>query len=126
MSLIGTKLPKLVGQSMSALPGNSDIDLFRYGQGVIDLDTEVSDGAFDLGVAEQELHGPPGQLTLVPGPAFGCGWDGIRGVLHGHTPQLLMVTSMRPASECIGSLVIQLGIASLRWSTWLAPDCISH
>jgi hypothetical protein len=52
----GRKLPKLVGQSMSALPGNSDIDLFCYGQGVIDLDTEVSDGAFDLGVAERELH----------------------------------------------------------------------
>ena len=44
MSLIGTKLPKLVGQSMSALPGNSDINLFCYGQGVIDLDAEVSDG----------------------------------------------------------------------------------
>jgi hypothetical protein len=29
----------LVGQSMSALPGNSDIDLFCYGQGVIDLCT---------------------------------------------------------------------------------------
>jgi hypothetical protein len=38
MSLIGTNLPKLVGQSMSALPGNSDINLFCYGQGVIDLD----------------------------------------------------------------------------------------
>jgi hypothetical protein len=54
----GTKLPKLVGQSMSALPGNSDINLFCYGQGVIDLDAEVSDGAFDLGVAEQKLHSP--------------------------------------------------------------------
>jgi hypothetical protein len=54
----GTKLPKLVGQSISALPGNSDINLFCYGQGVIDLDAEVSDGAFDLGVAEQKLHGP--------------------------------------------------------------------
>jgi hypothetical protein len=29
---------------MSALPGNSDIDLFCYGRGVIDLDAEVSDG----------------------------------------------------------------------------------
>jgi heme-degrading monooxygenase HmoA len=27
---------------MSALPGNSDINLFCYGQGVIDLDAEVS------------------------------------------------------------------------------------
>jgi hypothetical protein len=63
-SVLGTKLPKLVGQSMSALPGNPDIDLFCYGQGVIDLDAEVSDGTFDFGVAEQELHGP--QVTSAP------------------------------------------------------------
>ena len=61
---LGTKLPKLVGQSTSALPGNSDINLFCYGQGVINLDAEVSDGAFDLGMAEQELHGP--QVASAP------------------------------------------------------------
>jgi len=32
--------------------------LFSYREGVIDLNAEVSDGAFDFGVAEQELHGP--------------------------------------------------------------------
>jgi hypothetical protein len=31
--------------------------LFCYGKGIIDLDPEVSDGAFDLGVSEQKLHG---------------------------------------------------------------------
>jgi hypothetical protein len=65
------KLPKLVGQSMSALPGNSDINLFCYGQGVIDLDAEVSDGAFDLGVAEQKLHGP--QVACAPVDQGGFG-----------------------------------------------------
>jgi hypothetical protein len=49
---------------MSALPANSDIDLFCYGQGVIDLDAEVSDGTFDFGVAEQKLHGP--QIARPP------------------------------------------------------------
>jgi hypothetical protein len=34
---------------------SSDVDLFRYGE-FINLDSKVSDGAFDLGVAEQELH----------------------------------------------------------------------
>ena len=68
---VGTKLPKLVGQSMSALPGNSDINLFCYGQGVIDLDAEVSDGAFDLGVAEQKLHGP--QVAGAPVDQGGFG-----------------------------------------------------
>ena len=37
-------------------PGNSDVNLFRYGKGIIDLDAEVPDGAFNFGVAEQELH----------------------------------------------------------------------
>jgi hypothetical protein len=30
--------------------------LFRYGKGIIDLDAEVPDGAFDLSVPEQELN----------------------------------------------------------------------
>ena len=55
---------------MSALPGNSDINLFCYGQGVIDLDAEVSDGAFDL-VAEQKLHGP--QVAGAPVDQGGFG-----------------------------------------------------
>ena len=33
--------------------GSSEIDLFRDGQGVIDLDAEIPDGALYLGVAEQ-------------------------------------------------------------------------
>ena len=37
--------------------GSSDFNLFRNGEGIIDLDTEVPDSAFDLGVTEQELHG---------------------------------------------------------------------
>jgi len=39
---------------MSALPGYF---LFRYRQGVIDLDAEMPDRAFDLGMPEQELDG---------------------------------------------------------------------
>jgi hypothetical protein len=31
----------------------SDINLFRYSQGVIDLDAEIPDGAFDLGMPKQ-------------------------------------------------------------------------
>jgi len=38
---------------MSALPGSSDVNLFRYREGIIYLNAEVSDGAFDFGVAEQ-------------------------------------------------------------------------
>jgi hypothetical protein len=34
----------------------SQVDLFRYGKGVIDLSAEISDGTLDLGMAEQKLH----------------------------------------------------------------------
>ena len=54
----GTNRTVEVGQSMSALPGISDIYLFRYCQGIIRLDTEISNGAFDLGVAKQKLDSP--------------------------------------------------------------------
>ena len=33
---------------MAALPGSSDIDLFGYGKGVVDLDTEVTHRALDV------------------------------------------------------------------------------
>jgi hypothetical protein len=45
------------GSACPLCPGISDIDLFGYRKGIIYLDAEVSDSAFNLGVAEQELHG---------------------------------------------------------------------
>ena len=41
-----------LGRACLLCPGISDVDLFRYLQGIIYLNAEVSDGAFDLGVAE--------------------------------------------------------------------------
>jgi hypothetical protein len=38
--------------------------LFRYGKGIINLDAEVPDGAFDLCMSKQELHGS--QITGTP------------------------------------------------------------
>jgi hypothetical protein len=38
--------------------------LFRYRKGIIHLNSEVPDGALDLGVAEQELHRP--QVACAP------------------------------------------------------------
>ena len=53
MSLYGPNAPIEDGQSMSALPGISDITLLCYRQGVIDLNAEIPDRAFDFGVPEQ-------------------------------------------------------------------------
>jgi hypothetical protein len=38
---------------MSALPGISDVHLFRYRQSIVHLDAEISHRAFDLGVTKR-------------------------------------------------------------------------
>ncbi len=43
---------------MSALPGISDINLFRYCQGIVHFDAQISNRAFDLGVAKQKAGRP--------------------------------------------------------------------
>jgi hypothetical protein len=58
MSGVGTKRLLEGGRACPLCPGISDIDLFRYCQGVIDLNTEISHGAFYLGMPKQELDGP--------------------------------------------------------------------
>jgi hypothetical protein len=55
---------KGVGRACPLCPGISDIDLFRYCQGVIDFDAEIPDRAFDFGMPEQELDGP--QIACPP------------------------------------------------------------
>jgi len=45
-----------MGQSVSALPSFSDIDFFSNFQSVVNLNAEVSDSTFNLGVTEQQLH----------------------------------------------------------------------
>ena len=52
-SALGTERPPTDGQSMSALPSSSDINLFCYRERVVDLDAEITDRALDLGVTEQ-------------------------------------------------------------------------
>jgi hypothetical protein len=49
---------ELMGRACLLCPGISDVDLFSYREGIIHLDAKVSYGAFDLSVAEQELHSP--------------------------------------------------------------------
>jgi hypothetical protein len=51
-------LLKEAGRASLLCPGTSDINLFRYGKGIIDFDAKVPDGALDLGVAKQELYRP--------------------------------------------------------------------
>jgi len=57
-SAFGTNRRLEDGQSMSALPGTSDINLFCYCQSIVYFDPEIPDRAFDLGVTEHELDSP--------------------------------------------------------------------
>ena len=49
----------------AATSAPSDLGLFRNLQCIIDLDTEVSHGAFQLGVAKQQLDRPQVLGSLV-------------------------------------------------------------
>lgn len=60
--------PRLLS-GVSRLP--SDIDLLRDLDGIVDLDAEITDSAFDLRVTEQELHGS--KVTRPPVDQHGFG-----------------------------------------------------
>jgi hypothetical protein len=52
------------GQSVTALPWCSDVDLLGNDERIIDLDAKISDGALHLGVPKEQLNhaevaGPP-------------------------------------------------------------------
>ena len=38
-------------------PGSSDVNLFSYGEGIIDFDAEIPNGALDLRMSQQQLDG---------------------------------------------------------------------
>jgi len=61
----------MAGRACPLCPGTSDINLFRYCQRIIDLDAEIPDGAFDFGVAEQELDSPEISCASVNQGSFG-------------------------------------------------------
>src|SRR6516225_6417593 len=54
--LLRGTLPAPIARQAAALPGTSDIDLFGYGKGVVDFDTEVTHRALDFFMLQQELH----------------------------------------------------------------------
>jgi hypothetical protein len=47
---------KKSGRARQLYPGSSDVDFLCDLDGVINFDTEVANGTFDLGVAEKQLY----------------------------------------------------------------------
>src|SRR5262245_32997431 len=66
MSLVGTKLLRNVGQSMSALPGYFRHQLVPLSRSRHRPRYKISDRTFDLGMAEQELDGSQAQKVTLP------------------------------------------------------------
>jgi hypothetical protein len=79
---------------VSVCPGESDVNLLRYGKGVIDLDTEVPDRAF------------LGALVTV-------------GLPYAHAREFYEVTSHLD----VGQLVIAVDPPKDRPSSWLTGGC---
>ena len=44
------------GRAIPLCPGKSDVNLFGYGESVVDFDAEIPDGALNFGMAQQQLH----------------------------------------------------------------------
>jgi hypothetical protein len=55
--ILAQKCPNREGRADPLCPGTSDIHLFGDSQGVVDLNTEITDRAFDLSMAKQALNG---------------------------------------------------------------------
>src|SRR5438132_10259868 len=62
------------GRAVPLCPGRSDVDLFRDGESVIDLNAEVAHRALDLLVPQQKLHRPQVARAAVDelSPLFGA------------------------------------------------------
>jgi hypothetical protein len=77
-----------VGRACPLCPDISDINLFRYCEGVIYFDAEISDRAFDLCMSEQKLDGPEVACPPVDpaGVAFAPSASGLLPGQHGHQP----------------------------------------
>jgi hypothetical protein len=61
-----------VGRACPLCPSISDIYLFRYGQGAIDLDTQIQSRAFDFCMSKQELNGPKISDSSINQRSFGA------------------------------------------------------
>ena len=72
---------RVPGRARQLCPGSSDVDFLRDVECIVDLHTEISYCAFDLGVPEEELNGP--QVARPPGDQRGLGSaHGMRRVYY--------------------------------------------
>ena len=71
MSLRGTNQLFEVGGACLLRPGISDVNLLRYRQGIIYFDAQISDGASNLCMPEQQLDSPEISRAPINQGSFG-------------------------------------------------------
>ena len=57
--------PQKNGQSISALPVDSDVNLFGNFECVFNLDTQISNSTFHFGMSQQKLDSPQVAGTAI-------------------------------------------------------------
>jgi len=57
-----------MGRACPLCPESSDVNLFRYREPVVDLNSQISNSTLDFGMAEQELHGSQVTCAAVDYP----------------------------------------------------------
>ena len=101
-----------MGRACPLCPGISDVNFFRYGKGIVHLDAEISDGTFDLGVAEQKLHrskvagAPIDQRRLRPAQRMRAKQFRVQsntGDPPGDKPCVLLRAHVEPAGDDLDS-----------------------
>jgi hypothetical protein len=53
------------GKAIQLCPRTSDVNLFGYREGIVNLDPEIPDSALDLSVAQEQLNGSQVARTAV-------------------------------------------------------------
>jgi hypothetical protein len=57
LSPSGTRAKPMEGQSRFGFaPCISDVNLLSYGEGIVDFNAEIPDGALDFRMSQQQLH----------------------------------------------------------------------
>ena len=56
--ILAKTLLGLIGQSASALPLGSDVDLLSNSESIVNLYAEIADSTLDFRMPQEQLHGP--------------------------------------------------------------------
>jgi hypothetical protein len=72
LSVIGTRAMLKGAKPVRLCPCSSDVNLFSYGEGIVDFTSEIPDGALDLRMSQQQLYGRQVAGSTIDERRFGA------------------------------------------------------